>query len=110
MCKHEFCMNFVIKILINLFSSRENLFVGLNSWIAGSNLIKHYCQIKKVINDVFKVTPYYLQIMKLILLILPSPGLASQACFKKTETRLELLTDIGMLVMVVKRNQGRNVP
>ena len=102
-------MNFVIKILINLLSSQENLFIYLNAWITGTNLIKHYCQIKKIIIDIFKVTPYHLQIMKLILLILPAPGLASQACFKKTEIRLELLADIGMLLMVVKRNQGRNV-
>ena len=33
---------------------------------------------------------------------LSAPGLAWQACFKKTEVKLELLTDIDMLLMVEK--------
>ena len=33
---------------------------------------------------------------------LSATGLARQACFKKTEVRLELLTDINMLLMVEK--------
>ena len=34
--------------------------------------------------------------------VLSAPGLASQACFKKTEVKLELLTDINMLLLTEK--------
>ena len=34
--------------------------------------------------------------------VLPAPGLAGQAALKKTEVKIELLTDIGMLLMVKK--------
>ena len=37
---------------------------------------------------------------------LSAPGLAWQACFKKTEVKLELLTDIDMLLMVEKGIRG----
>ena len=37
---------------------------------------------------------------------LSAPGLAWQACFKKTGIRLELLTDIDMLLMVEKGTRG----
>ena len=35
-----------------------------------------------------------------------APGIAWQACLKKTEVELELLTNIGMLLMVEKRIRG----
>ena len=38
---------------------------------------------------------------------LSAPGLAWQACLKKTEVRLELLTDIHILLMVEKGIRGR---
>ena len=45
---------------------------------------------------------------KLLLKIISAPGLASwQAAFKKTEVKLELLTDIDKLLMVEKGIRGR---
>ena len=37
---------------------------------------------------------------------LSAPGLSWQACFKKTEVKLELLTDTDMLMMVEERIRG----
>ena len=37
---------------------------------------------------------------------LSAPGLAWQACLKKTDVKLELLTDVGMLLMVEKGIRG----
>ena len=37
---------------------------------------------------------------------LSAPGLAWQACLKKTKVELELLTDIDMLLMVEKETRG----
>ena len=37
---------------------------------------------------------------------LSAPGLARQACLKKTEVKLELLTNLNMLLMVKKRIRG----
>ena len=34
-------------ILINLFSYPEKAFIPSNIWIAGKDLMKPYCQIKK---------------------------------------------------------------
>ena len=39
---------------------------------------------------------------------LSAPGLAWQACLKKTKVKLELLTDIYMLLMVEKGTRGGN--
>ena len=40
---------------------------------------------------------------------LSAPGLAWQACLKKTEIKLELLTDIDMLLMVEKELEAEYV-
>ena len=48
-----------------------------------------------------------LKYMNLILLIfLSAPGLAWQACSKKTKVKLELSTDIEVLLMIEKEIRG----
>ena len=48
-----------------------------------------------------------LKYIELILLIfLSAPGLAWQACLKKTEVKLELLTDYQMLLMIEEGIRG----
>ena len=37
---------------------------------------------------------------------LPAPGLAWQACLKKTGVKLELITDVDMLLMIEKGRRG----
>ena len=44
--------------------------------------------------DIYGFDPFY---------FLSAPGLAWQPCFKKTEVKLELLTDIHMLFMIEER-------
>ena len=41
-------VNFVIKILINLFCCWEKELMLMNKYIAGKNLMKHHCLIKKL--------------------------------------------------------------
>ena len=47
--------------------------------------------------EIYELDPAY---------FLPALGLAWQACLKKTEVKLELLTKINMLLMVEKRIRG----
>ena len=47
--------------------------------------------------EIYKIDPAHL---------LSAPGLAWQACLKKTEVKLELLTDNNMLIMVEKGIRG----
>ena len=49
---------------------------------------------------VLKVKHYYLLVYLRISIFLSASGLASQACLKKKEVKLELLTDIHMLLVV----------
>ena len=66
----------------------------------------------------FKVIHYYLQIYLKILEIclniyeldpvyfVSAPGLAWQACLKKTEVKLELITDYDLILMIEKGIRG----
>ena len=40
-------INFVMKTLINLFCCYERVFIHMNAWISGKDLMKHHYQIKK---------------------------------------------------------------
>ena len=40
-------MNFVMEILINLLCYKEKVFLLMNTWIPGKDLMKHHCLIKK---------------------------------------------------------------
>ena len=63
----------------------------------------HYCLHMYLKILVISVLKY----MDLILYIVSAPGLAWQACFKKTEVKLELLTDYDMRLMTEKGIRGR---
>ena len=61
--------------------------------------VTHYCLqmcLKTLETSVLK----YMN--SILLIFLSAPGLAWQACLKKTKVKLELLTDIDMLLMVEK--------
>ena len=47
--------------------------------------------------DIYGIDPVY---------FVSAPGLAWQACLKKTEVKLELLTDYDMLLMIEKGTSG----
>ena len=74
----------------------------MNTWIVGKDLLKHHCLIfyRK------GVYPYeYMDSWKRFykdIHFLSAPGLAWKACLKKTEVKLELLTNVDMLLMVEK--------
>ena len=53
-----------------------------------------------VLNKIYEIDPTH---------FLSAPGLAWQACLKKTEIQLELLTNI-VVVDGLKINQRRNIP
>ena len=39
-------MNSVTETLMNLICYQENLFIFMNTWIVGKDLMKHHCLIK----------------------------------------------------------------
>ena len=39
-------MNFAIEILIKLFCYLEKVFIHMNAWIVGKDLMKHHCVTK----------------------------------------------------------------
>ena len=41
-------MNFVMETLINLFCYQEKVFILMNTWIVGKDLMKHHYLIKKL--------------------------------------------------------------
>ena len=62
----------------------------------------HYClqmylKTLQKCNEIYELDPAH---------FLSAPGLAWQACLKKTKVELELLTDIDMLLMVEKGTRG----
>ena len=56
-----------------------------------------YLKTLEICLDIYGLDPVY---------FLSAPGLAWQACLKKTEEKLELLTDYDMLLMIEKGIRG----
>ena len=60
--------------------------------------VMHYCfQMHLKILEIYELVPAH---------FLSAPGLAWQACLKKTEVKIELLTKVDMLLMVEKGIRG----
>ena len=51
----------------------------------------HYCQLRNMCLEIYELD---------LVNFLSAPGLAWQTAFKKAEVKLDLLTDIDMLLMV----------
>ena len=62
-------------------------------------ITKFAIYVKKnfVLIEIYKIDPAY---------FLSAPGLAWQACLKKTGVELDLLTDIDMLLICLKKEYG----
>ena len=56
-----------------------------------------YENFRNICLDIYELDPVY---------FVSSPGLACQACLKKTEAKLELLTDYDMILMIEKSVRG----
>ena len=41
-------MNFTMKALIDLFCYQQKVFIPMNTWIVGNDLMKHHRMIKKL--------------------------------------------------------------
>ena len=142
----------LIEIMHRKFCCCEKVFILLNIWIVGKNLIKPHYHLKKLfygnlnledisdedyvhaqkVWDVFEIRnrgkyhDLYVQNDTLLLAevfehfrnkcleiceldpvyFVSAPGLAWQACLKKTEVKLELLTDYDMLLIIEKGIRG----
>ena len=59
--------------------------------------LKMYLKILEICLEIYELDPVY---------FVSAPGLAWQACLKKTEVKLELLTDYHMLLMVEEGIRG----
>ena len=62
--------------------------------------VTHYClqmylKMLEMCLDIYRLGPVY---------FVSAPGLAWQACLKKTGVKLELLTDYDMILMIEKRD------
>ena len=60
-------------------------------------LINLFCYFRNKCIEIYELDPAH---------FLSAPGLAWQACLKKTEVKLELLADVDMLLMVENRIRG----
>ena len=82
----------------------------MNTWISVKDVMEYHYQIKKLftVNCILKTvlirtTDKCTEIYELDPAhFLSAPGIAWQACFKKTGVRLKLLTDVDMLLIVEK--------
>ena len=59
--------------------------------------LKMYLKILEICLEIYELDPVY---------FVSAPGLAWQACLKKTEVKLELITDYDMLLMIEKGIRG----
>ena len=59
--------------------------------------LKMYLKILEICLEIYELDPVY---------FVSAPGLAWQACLKKTEVKLELLTDYDMILMIEKGIRG----
>ena len=55
--------------------------------------LKMYLKILKICLEIYELDPIY---------FVSAPGLAWQACLKKTGVKLELITDYDMILMIEK--------
>ena len=59
--------------------------------------LKMYLKTLEICLDIYELDPVY---------FVSAPGLAWQACLKKIEVKLELLTDYEMILMIAKGIRG----
>ena len=66
-------------------------------YVQKDTLLLMYWKILEICLEIYEVDPVY---------FVSAPGLAWQACLKKTEVKLELLTDYDMILMIEKGIRG----
>ena len=71
----------------------HDFYVQCNTWL----LVDVFEKFRDTCIDIYGLDPSY---------FLSAPGLAWQACLKKTEVKLELLTDYDMILMIEKGIRG----